>query len=305
MRSAALAITFWGAFFLLLQHSLAEEGAVPAPEQAQQAGQGEEIEEVSEVRAPAGSGGWSPGNFPVLERVTNLLTPTPARRRSLLLTIDHRPYERFTRETFRDFFGFDAGNLKIGLALRYGLLDSLDVGLTRLNGTTEIFDVYQLDARWRLLEQSFAFLDVAVRGGVTWFYQPAQEDAVGYLAELMLARAFLGRIRVGTGLLFHSSSSGADKANQDDSASLAVTAWIGLRLLSSLRWSFELSAPVVGYAESYPAMTTALKFLTYRHAFSLLVSNTQHITADGLAAGSGRDLGELVLGFTILREFDL
>ena len=266
---------------------------------------GEEIEEVSEVRQLPANGAWNPEMFPVLDRVSNLLTPSPQRRRSLVFTIDHRPFQRLTRQTFRDWFGFDAGALKVGLGLRLGLLDGLDVGVARLNGTGEIFDVYQFDARYRLLAQSRAFCNLAVRAGITWFYQPDFEDASGYFAEWLLDRAFFGRLTVGAGLSFHSSSSGATKSNQDTKPSLAVLAWTEVRLLSFLAWNLEMAAPVAGFRQTYPALTTALKFLSHRHTFSLLLSNTQYISVDGLAAGSNRDLGDLIFGFTILREFEL
>ena len=61
---------------------------------------------------------------------------------------------------------------------------------------------------------------------------------------------------------------------------------------------------MAGYAEAHPIISTALKFVTYRHTFSLVVTNSQYTSADGIVANTYRQAKDLILGFTITREFD-
>jgi hypothetical protein len=261
----------------------------------------EEITDVQEV--PPGTL-WNPEMFPELERTVNLLNTHTTRKYALLISIDHRTFERFTSNTFRDWFGLDAGSLKIGIGLRFGILDDLDVGVLRLNGTGEIFDVYQFDARYRLLTQQKHFVNLAFRTGVTWFYQPSIPDAAGFLGQILVDRTFFDRLTVGAGLLYHSDSSGAMKSNRDREYSLAVGTWIEVRILSFLVWNIEMTAPVAGYFERYPALSSAVKFITNRHVFMLVLTNTQYLSDDGIVAGTYRSFNDLIVGFTILREID-
>jgi hypothetical protein len=52
-------------------------------------------------------------------------------------------------------------------------------------------------------------------------------------------------------------------------------------------------------------LATALKIITNRHTFALIFSNSQYITADGLVANTNRGIHDVILGFTITREFNL
>jgi hypothetical protein len=269
-----------------------------------ESGSEDSIEEVTEITELSTDSLWNPEMFPVIDRAVNLPTTHATRRHALLFSIDHRPQQRLADQTFRDWFGFDAGSLKIGFGLRFGILEGLDVGVQRVNGTAEIFDVYQADARYQLLDQDAAFLNLAGRVGVTWFYQPGVADAAGFLGQLLLDRTFAGRYTIGAGLLFHSDSSGAWKSTGDPDPSLAVAAWAEIRILSFLAWDLEVVQAVAGYAERFPTLSTAVKLITHRHTFSLLLTNNPYLSADGVVANTDRKLEDLILGFSITRELD-
>lgn len=64
---------------------------------------------------------------PRIERAISLLTANPTRKRTFLVIVDHRNRDSFTDDAFHNLYGFDGGGLKIGLGLRYGVLDNLDV----------------------------------------------------------------------------------------------------------------------------------------------------------------------------------
>ena len=59
---------------------------------------------------------------------------------------------------------------------------------------------------------------------------------------------------------------------------------------------------MAGYGEKYPAFSASLKFTTHRHTFSIILSNTQYISADGIVANSRWGLGDAIVGFMITRE---
>jgi len=238
------------------------------------------------------------------ERIGNILIARGARKGSVIFFLSHRAYESFTKDPFYDGLGFDGGSLKIGLGLRYGILDSLDVGILRLNGTVEVFDTYEFDARFQVLRQERHGIDVAVRAGVSWFAQKGHEDASGYLAQLLADRIFADRCLVGAGLLFHSSSSNDRKTIRDDKPSLAGTAFAEYRFLRALAVDLEGAMAIAGYHSKYPTVSAGFKAYTNRHTFSLLVTNTQYTGADGVVSNTWRSRpSEWILGFNLTREF--
>ncbi len=263
------------------------------------------VEELTDVQEVHPESAWESSNYQRIDRVVNLLTTTPTRKHALLFTIDHRPFEAaFTKNFFRDWFGFDSDSLKIGIGLRFGILEDLDIGLFRLNQTVEKFDVYQLDARYRFLKQDRMLVNMAIRAGLTWFYRADARSTFGGFGQLMIDRVFWDMLELGASLLYHSSSTGYQKNANDTDYSLALGVYFQFRPFAFLVWSTELSVAVAGYAEAHPIISTALKFVTYRHTFSLVVTNSQYISADGIVANTYRGAKDLILGFTITREFD-
>jgi hypothetical protein len=59
---------------------------------------------------------------------------------------------------------------------------------------------------------------------------------------------------------------------------------------------------VAGYGARWPAFSSAVSFLTHRHVFSLVLSNTQYLSADGIVASTPYGFRHLVVGFQIQRE---
>jgi hypothetical protein len=272
------------------------------------ADQSEDIEELNLIEEVQPSAGFDSPNQPLVDRAIDQLTARPIRAGALQFAIDHRTRQSVfagDEELWRDYLGLDAGGLKIGLTFRFGILDDLDLGLMRLNGTAEAFDSYQFDGRYRFLKQADHGLDLAVRGGFTAFVHPGDIYAIGYLAQLLLDKTFSDRLLVGVGLLFHSDSSNDVKSTADTNWSLAVGASLELRILDWLAWDLEVAANVAGFGSAWPCVATSLKVLTHRHTFSLVVTNNQYIGADGLVANTWRGFDDLIIGFQITREFNL
>jgi len=256
----------------------------------------EELEEFEEHKS----------EIAVVERAVNVMFPTTVPENSLFFVLDHRNRKPIKDDTFEDFLGFDAGGLKVGLGLRYGVLDDMDAGFYRLNnGFFERFDVYEFDVKYKFLDQADHFVDMAFRSGVTWFYQPDEEDAAGAYEQLLLSRALHERILFGTGVLYHSDSSNPEKSDSDDEYSVAIPFSVEVNVTSHFVVNLEVAANVAGYGSEHPAVSSSAKFIVRGHTFSIVFSNTQYTSADGIVSNSPSGFSDTVLGFSITREFQL
>ena len=248
---------------------------------------------------------WNLDSYAPDDRGVNVTTPASIPPKNILILIMHRARESFTEDTCKNYFGFDAGGLKIGLGLRYGAFDRLDLGMLRLNGTAETFDTYEFDCRYRFLDQTTHHLSLAIRSGVSWFKQPDDEDASGFFAQLLAARKCGKRLLLGTGVLYHTDSSGDRKSTEDDDTSAAVLGSVEFRLIPWLALDAELVVNMSGYGEERPAFSSSVKCYTHGHTFSLVVSNTQNVGADGIVTNAWRKNDDLILGFNITRLIEL
>ncbi len=263
------------------------------------------VEDVVEIVDLGSSRQFDSPYVPLVERTVNLPLARTLPRGSLLVIIDHRAYKPFFENSFHDVMGLEAGGIKIGLGLRYGVMDTLDLGFYRLNGTTEIFDTYDFDLRWRLLRQDAQGLDLALRGGPTWFSQPGVPDALGASAQLLVDRVMWERLLLGAGFMYHSDSSSDTKSTSDTSWSAAVQGNLEWRITPNLAWDAEVAANVLGYGAQWPQVATALKIITHRHTFSFILSNNQYTASDGVVANTWRSPAELSLGFQVLRQMGI
>jgi hypothetical protein len=130
-------------------------------------------------------------------------------------------------------------------------------------------------------------------------------DRSAFFTQLLVNRELYKRVRVGSGLLYHSDSYNDTKTSADAKHSLAVPATLEIRVLPWLALNGEFAAAVDGYGSDFPAVSTSAKILTHRHTFSLVFSNTQYIGPSGIVTGSARGAGGLIFGFTIARELPL
>ena len=303
----------------------ADETAGETPDET--AAGDDEVEEVGEVEVLSSSEGKK-GFFPTefdgpdtvrRDRGFNILTARATRPMALTFVIDHRPYMKIAgndaeaEDVFFNYLGLDGGNLKVGLGLRFGIIEGLDAGLYRLNdGGTVPFDTYEFDVRYAFLKQEKFYVDMSVRAGLSWFSQKNADDAVGGYGEIFIDHVFFDMLLVGAGFQFHSDSTSDVKNREDTSYSGAVLGVIEWRLIKQLALTAEIAAAVVGYGSEYgdprrpsiPGFSLGLKILTHRHTFALMVSNTQFINADGIVANSWRDFSDIIFGFQIFREFN-
>ncbi len=278
--------------------------ATPGPGEMEEI---EEIEEIDKIETVGPIPGWDSEAFARIERVINIMTPHTIRKHSFLFTIDHRTWQALEEDSFQDFLGFDAGNLKIGLGLRYGVLDDLEIGMLRSNGTfpRHQSDTYDFDGKYRVLNQDLHYIDGAVRGGITWLSTEEDDDSAGFFFQFLANRVISERLRLGSGLLYHSDSYNDDKLETDDDYSVAIPLLAEFRLTRRLAVNGELVPNVAGYGEDHPAFAMSIKVITHRHSFAVVFSNNQHFTPDGIATNTNRDFDDMIMGFTITRELHI
>jgi len=275
--------------------------AAQVPVQAPAPAKVEEIEEVTDVKVVDPT--LDPLRYPIIDRAVNLMTARTTRPRALVIVVDHRTHKAFTDDIWHNYFGLDGGNLRIGLGVRFGIIDGLDVGVYRLNDAgLDRYDLYEFDVKCRPLYQERFQIDLAIRAGLAWYSQKDADDAVRVFLQLLVSRTFWNRLTVGAGFLFHPDSGGENKSNLDTEYSMAVPFLAEVRILPWLAWNVELAVNVAGYGEAYPAWASSVKFITNRHTFALVLSNTQYIGADGIVANSWRGFHNLIVGFAITRE---
>ncbi len=265
-------------------------------------GRQEQVETVTAVEPGGRYSFWDSPNLAQVRRGINVENAATLERGRLLFSVDHRTRQPVDNDPVDNMAGFDGGGLKVGLGLRYGLLDRLEAGFYRLNGTLEAFDTYSLDLKYALLEERRQGIALAVRAGVCWFSEDRPQGESGELLQLLAHRTFGDRVRLGTGLLYHSESTGPFKPAGADDWSLAVPLQVGIRLTGRLAWELEAIPAVGGYRQAHPVFATGLKVLTQGHNFILTIGNSQYIGPDGIVTNSNRDFGQLVVGFTITRE---
>jgi hypothetical protein len=265
-----------------------------------------EVVDLQETQDPAA--GWYGKAFPVPVRILALPTARAVRKGGFDFIIDHRSgsaiYDKDSKQPFSDmwnnFLGLDNG-IQVGLGLRYGVVDNLDIGMYRAGSSRT--DTYEFDARYQALHQEDMGVDLAARAGVTWFSQPNVKDAHGFYGQLLATRLIANRILVSAGWLYHSNSTNNTKYNQDKKWSTAGAIGVEARLAAPVAIDAEMVSCVAGYCSKNPAFSAGVKYITSRHTFALVCGNTQYITADGYLTDTDRQWSKLVIGFNITREY--
>ena len=278
----------------------------PAATSADAPADDDEVESLgdSEVVPVSPRAAWFGPGAPQLERVLDHYTARVSRAHTFTTLIAHRNRAGILEAPGRDLVGFDSGGLKVGLGLRYGVADRVDFGVYRMNGTYERYDTYEFDARVQLFRQDEHLLDLALRTGYSVFVDPDRPAASGYFMQLIADRLAFERWLLGGGIIYHSSSSSAYKGKQDAGSTTAFYAFSELRLLDWLAADIEVTVPMAGYAQNFPAIVLGPRILTNRHTFALVVANTQFFSTDSIITGSDKIQGRSawLLGFHITRE---
>jgi hypothetical protein len=268
------------------------------------------VEEVANVVRADPTAGWYMGDdYPEHERVLAMPTARALRQGSWVFILDHRAKQPFHadgdpwRKSLFDFGGLDQG-LTVGLALRYGILEGLDVGIYRVGQQPATrTDTYEFDARYEPLRQEKAGVDLAVRAGATWFAQYNAPDASGFFGQILADRVLFHRLLVGGGVLYHSSSSNGAKYATSTKYSVAAAAFAEVRVAEPVAISAEVVPALAGYHSKYPSYSLGVKYITSRHTFAFALSNTTYLTSDGYITNSPNGLRDTAIGFNLTREY--
>jgi hypothetical protein len=283
--------------------------AAPGPQAGAQVEQVEQIEESAAAPATE-AGSWFGDDWPVLERLVDQQTARTVRPRTFNSIINHRNFEPIGTAPFAHLLGFDAGALKVGLGIRYGIMEHWDAAVYRQSFATDPFSTWEFDTRYQFLTQQEHKIDLAVRAGFTWFESQRQGvgQTFGGFGELMATRIVADRLLLNVGLLFHSKSNGYNKYLVPDATSYsgAVLAGAEIRIFEWLAWNVEVDSSVLGYGQGYPVIVTGPRFYTNRHSFSLVVANSQYSSSDSIVSNTQNIAPDTwIFGFNITREVGL
>lgn len=244
----------------------------------------EDVETASVEGSPDGPSTWWGDAWPVWDRVLDGYTARPVRRHTVNTYISHRSSYGIWEKPLWNAFGIDGFN-NVGLGVRVGIFDRLDLGAMRF-GNTLGHDTYEFDVRGQLLEQAHFHLDLGLRLGFSWFAQEQRDDASGLFAELMVGRLLFDRVYAGLNLLYHSSSSGAMKTDTDAKASVALQAMLAWRINGGLSLAMEVTPSIAGYKARTPVVTFGPRFITNRHTFAIVLSDTPYFSTDAIVANA-------------------
>jgi hypothetical protein len=259
-----------------------------------------DIEEV-EFEELSAESTWYGDGYHSQDRLLNVMLSQPMHPGRAQMLILHRSTAPFATAPVRDLLGLDAG-VKIGLGLRLGLLDGLDIGILRVNGVAEPFDVYEYDLRLQAVR--LEGLSAGIRLGLTTF---AQTDSIAsaWFASIGIERRFLERLLVVVNSTYHANTTSVDKSSDAIDASCNIGGGLELRLSDSVALSGDILHTLVGFRREYPVWSAGVKFYSHRHTFSLVLTNTPYTSADGLLSNSEVAFIDLLVGFNVTREFSL
>jgi hypothetical protein len=229
-------------------------------------------------------------------------------------------------DPFDDLLGLESG-VKVALMLGYGILDNWDVTVQRTNGRDYTrnsvnfeqgsFDLWDVMTKVKLLDEQKQWLDLAVAGGTTIFWQDNDSMEFSGNAALLLEKS-LWRFRLGSGFLYSSLSdfnmtrstqpgTALDKtyvrdptAPHSDSRTLAVPASLSLALTDRSQLFGEMAFPVDGYRTGNgPSEAFGYRYNTHSHAFSVFLCNTSNDSFNSTATGGYKQGNLDVFGFDI------
>ena len=264
-----------------------------------------EVVDLQESQEPTAA--WYGASFPTPVRILALPTARAHRAGGWELVIDHRStspiYDSSSSHSGADLWNSFAGldsPIRVGLGFRYGVIDDLDLGLYRAGSART--DTYEFDARYQVLHQASMGIDLALRGGVTWFSQPNAKDAKGFYGQLLASRLLVNRVLLSAGAFYHSNSTNDTKFNQDKAWSLAFGGGAEVRVAAPLAIDAELLSCTAGYCSKNPTFSAGIKYITSRHTFAVVCGNTQYLTADGYITNTDSKWSRMSIGFNITRS---
>jgi hypothetical protein len=246
--------------------------------------------------------------------VVDLPDGKPQRKGGVDFWIGHRfPEAIFQSNTTPDLFGFDS-TATVTFGTRVGLTDRLAVGITR----SSYFRTIELNAAYQVSRQGpESPLTVQLRGSVEGrnnFIHTGDFPWVGYAPSIQVVavRTFADRVSAEVVPTFafntRNENSVFRQFDANHNSTIAIGVAGGVRFLKTASIVGEVVPQVWGFRGEVthrPTIGFGIEKTTYRHAFSLIFSDTRPMTVNRLAQGTGGAQGGLEtfgIGFNIYRK---
>lgn len=229
--------------------------------------------------------------------------------------------------TFDDLLGLES-RVKVGLLFGYGVTKNWDVMVQRstgrtyfgLDGEDHSYDLWDVMTKVKVLDENKNFVDMAVSGGITYFWQNDNGGEVAGNSALLLEKSFW-RFRAGTGFLYTSLSDWQQTDSRQGGAQLedkwypqedtfgsprparhtaAIPLSLSFALTKSQQLFGEMAFPVSGYdTGNGPSMAAGWRYNTHTHAYSIYLSNTSNGSFNSAFTGGYKENQLDVFGFDI------
>lgn len=189
----------------------------------------------------------------------------------------------------------------IGMGIRMGIWDGIDLGVLR--NRSKDFAVYEADIRVTFLDQSWAPVTLAVRGGAAFFARKYSSTGSAGFAELIVERTFWDRVLLLSTLAFHGDSTSSTKNATDINETIGVGSAVEVAVFDWLLLSADAMYGVSGYRERFLTFAVGPKLLAGNFSFAALVTSNDYVTLDGLIANTPRGaLDKYLVGINVTGE---
>lgn len=232
--------------------------------------------------------------------LANLPTPDPLGAGVLEFRILHRFRTAAGDAAGEGLYGLDGGAW-ISLALAYGLTEKIELALRRTDLQTD----YEASAKWALLRQQpgRSPFSLSVRGSYSTARDELFANRTSWAAQAILARRFNDLFSI---MLVPTHVTRTNYQNPtDQSGTSAIGLGAEMRLTPHTAVTGEWVAQTGGVKARYQGISLGYSIATTRHAFHLVLTNTQGIHTNLYAPGGDLsfDGGNFRLGFNISRSY--
>ncbi len=228
----------------------------------------------------------------------NLSTTDPLGGRTFEFRVAHRFKGSVEQAGGENLYGLDTGAW-VSFGVAYGISKAWELGLrhTNFQQANEAF------VKYAVLQQGEGMpLALALRASYSNLHGDGRANRNRYTGQVLLSRRWGEHVSV---LLAPTYVTDANYLDDDDNdGTLAVAVGGEVRLNRKLALVGEWIGQISGVKAPHESVSLAVRMSTGRHAFDLVLSNTEAAHTDLFAPGGDLDPGDdFRLGFNITRSF--
>ncbi len=228
----------------------------------------------------------------------NLSTTDPLGGRTFEFRVAHRFKGSVEDAGGENLYGLDTGAW-VSFGVAYGISNAWELGLrhTNFQQANEVF------VKYVVLQQGEGMpLALALRTSYSNLEADGRANRNRFTGQVLLSRRWGEHVSVLLAPIYVTNANYLD--DDDNGETLAVAVGGEVRLTRKLALVAEWIGQISGVEAPYQSVSLAVRMSTGRHAFDLLISNTEAAHTDLFAPGGDVDPStDFRLGFNITRTF--